>query len=52
MEQKTGCVSRDLKCRHVAERIGALAEALAQHTDARVAAAAAEMASLLRELEE
>ena len=52
MEQKTGCVSRDLKCRHVAERIGALADALAQHTDARVAAAAAEMASLLRELEE
>ena len=52
MEQKTGCVSRDLKCRHVAERISALAEELAQHTDVRVAAAAAEMASLLRELEE
>ena len=52
MEQKTGCVSRDLKCRHVAERIGALTAQLAQHTDARVAAAAAEMALLLRELEE
>mgnify|MGYP002512456412 CR=1 FL=1 len=52
MEAKTGCVSRDLKCRHVAEHIGALAEELAQHTDARVAAAAVEMASLLRELEE
>ena len=52
MEQKTGCVSRDLKCRHVAERISALAKELAQHTDVHVAAAAAEMASLLRELEE
>ena len=52
MEQKTGCVSRDLKCRKVAERIGALTAQLAQHTDARVAEAAAEVASLLRELEE
>ena len=52
MEQKTGCVSRDLKCRRVAERIGVLTAQLAQHTDARVAEAATEMASLLRELEE
>ena len=52
MEQKTGCVSRDLKCRKVAQRIGALTAKLAQHTDARVAEAAKEMAALLRELEE
>ena len=52
MEQKTGCVSRDLKCRRVAERISALTALLAQHTDAEVANAADEMASLLRELEE
>ena len=52
MEEKTGCVSRDLKCRRVADRISALTAQLAQHTDVRVAEAAAEMASLLRELEE
>ena len=52
MEQKTGCVSRDLKCRRVAERIGALTEQLAQHTDAEVAKSAGDIASLLRELEE
>jgi len=52
MEQKTGCVSRDLKCRRVAERIGALSGQLARHSDAKVAEAAAEIASLLQELEE
>ena len=52
MEQKTGCVSRDLKCRRVAERIDTFVNQLAQHTDAKVAAAAREIASLLKELEE
>ena len=52
MEQKTGCVSRDLKCRRVAERISALADRMAQHPDAEVAKAAGEITSLLQELEE
>ena len=52
MEQKTGCVGRDLKCRRVAERIGALATQLTQHTDAAVVKSAGEITSLLRELEE
>lgn len=52
MEGKTGCVSRDLKCRRVAERISALAVELAQDTDAAVAEKGRMIASLLGELEE
>ncbi len=52
MEQKTGCVSRDLKCRKAAQAIGAQAALLAQHGDPQVAQAASRIVSLLAELEE
>ena len=52
MEQKTGCVSRDLKCRRVCERVTVLAEALSRHTDKNVSDAAGEILSVVACLEE
>ena len=52
MEEKTGCVTRDLKCREVLRNIAALAQSLADHPDAKVSQAAAEILSQAALLEE
>ncbi len=41
MEQKTGCVRRDLHCRRILEQIRTAAEPLAEHSDPDVSQAAA-----------
>ncbi len=52
MEKKTGCVSRDLRCRKVMERISQLADVLAGCSDAAVCKAAEEIQALTKTLEE
>lgn len=52
MEEKTGCVTRDLKCREALRNIAALAQGLADHPDAKVSQAAAEILSQAALLEE
>ncbi len=52
MEEKTGCVSRDIRCRRVAEEIGTLANRLGSCPDETVAEAARQIALLARQLEE
>lgn len=52
MEEKTGCVSRDLKCRKAAREIDSLAAQLAQHPDPSVAEAAESIAAIAGELKE
>lgn len=52
MEEKTGCVSRDLKCRETALRIAQLARTLTGHEDSRVTGAAGEILKLANSLEE
>lgn len=52
MEEKTGCVSRDLKCRKVCERIAAMAEGLANHADPAVSRIAEEILAAAKCLEE
>ena len=52
MEKKTGCVSRDLRCRKAIERISQLADVLAGCSDNAVCAAAGEILELTKTLEE
>lgn len=52
MEEKTGCVTRDLRCREVLRSISALAQSLTDHADAKVSQAAAEIISQAALLEE
>jgi len=52
MEAKTGCVSRDLRCRKAAGRISALAEALLVNDNAQVSDLARKILSEVKSLEE
>ena len=52
MEEKTGCVRRDLACRKAAARILQSATALLEHPYVNVSAVAYKIAEAARELEE
>ena len=52
MEEKTGCVRRDLQCRKTARKIAALAEQLAAHSDETVSRLAEQILAAAGELEE
>ena len=52
MEEKTGCVRRDLQCRKAAREIIAAAEKLAKHEDQIVSKLADQILSAAGELEE
>lgn len=52
MEEKTGCVQRDLSCRKAAAAILQAARVLAQHTDPNVSALANEIVSAAEALGE
>ena len=52
MEEKTGCVSRDLRCRKTAKVIRPLAEILAAHDDKQVSDLARKILTELDGLEE
>lgn len=52
MEEKTGCVSRDLLCRKAVREIAAAASALKGHPDAEVAALAEKILSAAKDIKE
>ena len=52
MEEKTGCVHRDLQCRKVARQIILIAEKLAELNDLNVSDLANQILALAKELEE
>ncbi len=52
MEQKTGCVKRDMQCRKAAQQILNSAGQLAAHSDAAVADLAKQIVDAARRLEE
>ena len=52
MEEKTGCVRRDLQCRKAARKIVAAAKLLADHEDQTVSALAQQILSAACALEE
>ena len=52
MEEKTGCVSRDLACRKAAIRVCELAASLSSHADENVRQTAAEIFSQMEALKE
>ena len=52
MEEKTGCVSRDMQLRKALQNIAAAAETLIAHPDSRVSQAATEILSNARRFEE
>ena len=52
MEEKTGCVSRDLACRKAASRVCELAASLTSHTDDNVKRIAGEIFSQMEALKE
>ena len=52
MEEKTGCVHRDLQCRKVARQIILIAEKLAELNDLNVSDLANQILTLAKELEE
>lgn len=52
MEEKTGCVRRDLACRRAARRIRELAAQLAVHEDKQISGLAEQIAALAQGLEE
>lgn len=52
MEEKTGCVSRDLACRRAAHKIISCAQMLAGHTDQEVSLLAQQILSAASCLEE
>ena len=52
MEEKTGCVSRDMKCRMAAGRIAALADGLKDHSDPDVAVTAKKILAAVSGMEE
>ena len=52
MEEKTGCVRRDLNCRRAAERIAEAAKALSQVEDKHVSDLAGQILAAVKDLEE
>ena len=52
MEEKTGCVRRDLQCRKAAREIIAAAQKLVEHDDKAVSTLAAQICAAAEELEE
>lgn len=52
MEEKTGCVRRDLSCRRASQQILKAARLLAQHTDVSVSALASDIISAAESLGE
>lgn len=52
MEEKTGCVRRDLNCRKAAQQIQETARQLVGHSDRQVNALAAQILAAAQELEE
>ena len=52
MEEKTGCVRRDLQCRRAAREISNLAQVLAEHNDQNVSLLAQRILAAAGELEE
>ena len=52
MEEKTGCVRRDLQCRKAANEIKKLAQMLADHDDQNISLLADRILTVVRELEE
>ena len=52
MEEKTGCVSRDLACRKAAHRVCELAAGLSTHSDENVKRIAGEIFSQMEALKE
>jgi hypothetical protein len=52
MEQKTGCVRRDLACRAAAETILNAARQLSNHSDTAVSRLAGEIIAAIQGLEE
>lgn len=52
MEEKTGCVRRDLACRRAAKTIASAAHALADHSDSAVSELALQILKAANELEE
>ena len=52
MEEKTGCVHRDLQCRKVARQIILIAEKLAELNDLYISDLANQILTLAKELEE
>lgn len=51
MEQKTGCVSRDLACRRAAKEIEKIAQVLLSHNDQNVVALARQICTAAEQLE-
>ena len=52
MEQKTGCVQRDLRCRKAVKTIQCAVEQLCGHPDENVSATGQEILSVMQQLEE
>lgn len=52
MEEKTGCVRRDLSCRKAAKTIASAAHTLAEHSDSAVSQLALQILKAANELEE
>lgn len=52
MEEKTGCVQRDRRCRKALESVITAAEPLRDHPDPKVSSAAGQIISAAQELEE
>ena len=52
MEQKTGCVRRDMRCRRAVAEIMGAAQTLAAHSDSVVSDAANKILAAVQELEE
>ncbi len=52
MEEKTGCVRRDLACRKAAKTIASAAQALTTHSDSAVSGLALQILKAANELEE
>lgn len=52
MEEKTGCVRRDLNCRKTMQSAKAIAIKLSEHTDPQVIELAQQILAVLQELEE
>ena len=52
MEEKTGCVRRDMSCRNAVKNIASAAQSLAEHGDVQVSKLAREILIALQALEE
>ena len=52
MEQKTGCVQRDLRCRKAVQTISGTVQKLRNHSDPQVCAVAQEILFVMQQLEE